>query len=103
MSDRRKNLRVPVEMDVVLNYRERVFVCTVRDLSLKGAFVHAAPDEMPYRNADIELGLSLTRNGECTHYRIPGNIKRITDDGVGISFSDLGIDVYSDLASVLYC
>ncbi len=102
MPERRENQRIPVGLDVVLNYREHALICTLRDISLKGAFVEATPDDLPYTNSDVELALTLLREGRSKYCRIPARIERITDGGAAISFGDLGAETYSSLVSIVY-
>lgn len=89
-------------LDVVLNYREHALVCTLRDISLKGAFVEATPDDLPYANSPVEIGVTLRHDGNPKYCRIPARISRITENGAAVSFSDVGMDVYSSLVSIVY-
>ena len=101
MSERREK-RVPVTVDVVLNYREHALICTLRDISLNGAFIEAMPDDLPYTNSNVELALTMHRNGQSKYCRIPARIARITDQGAAVSFSDIGAETYSNLVSIVY-
>jgi hypothetical protein len=102
MSEKRENQRIPVTVDVVLNYREHALICTLRDISLNGAFLEAPPDDLPYTNSQVELALTVTKDGTAKYCRIPARIRRLTDNGVGVSFSDVGMDAYSSLVSIVY-
>jgi hypothetical protein len=102
MSERRENQRIPVALDVVLNYREHALICTLRDISLTGAFVEATPDDLPYTNANVELALTLQSQGQPKYCRIPARIARISEQGAAISFEDLGMETYSSLVSIVY-
>ncbi len=100
--ERRDNARQPVEWDAVLNYQQHAIICTIRDISLNGAFVETVPDELPTRNANVELGFSVLNNGESRYLRIPGKIAYIKDNGAGVRFSDVGMEIYKDLVEVVY-
>jgi|SRR6266566_4609885 len=102
MSERRENQRIPVALDVVLNYREHALICTLRDISLNGAFVEAEPDDLPYTNSPVELGFTLTKDGNAQYCRITARISRVTGNGAAVSFSDVGMDAYSSLVSIVY-
>ncbi len=102
MAERRENQRVPIDVDVVLNYREHALICTLRDISVNGAFIEAAPDDLPYTNSKVELALTVTRNGAARYCRIPARISRITNNGAAVSFSDVGMDAYSSIVSIVY-
>ena len=102
MNERRDSQRVPVTIDAVLNCQAQVMICTVRDISLNGAFIESTPGCLPYYNALVELGLTLTSGGETKQHRIPAKIRRITDKGVGLTFGDVGMDAYFSLVSLVY-
>jgi hypothetical protein len=102
MSERRDSQRVPVALDAVLNYQAQVMICTIRDISLNGAFIEGTPDGLPYFNAPVELGLTLTSAGETKQHRIPAKIRRIANNGVGLTFGDVGMDAYFSLVNLVY-
>lgn len=102
MNERRDSQRIPVAMDAVLNYQAQVMVCSIRDISLNGAFIQGTPAGVPYFNAPVELGLTLTSGGETKQHRFPAKICRITDDGVGLTFGDVGMDAYFSLVNLVY-
>lgn len=102
MNERRDSQRVPVAIDAILNYQAQVMVCTVRDISLNGAFIEGMPEGLPYFNAPVELGIALSNGGETKQYRIPAKIRRITEKGAGLSFGDVGMDAYFSLVNLVY-
>lgn len=102
MNNRRENQRVPIAVDAVLNYREHALICTLRDISVNGAFVEAPPDDLPYTNSPVELSLTVTKDGASRHCRIPARISRVTDNGAAVSFGDVNLDLYSSLVSIVY-
>jgi hypothetical protein len=98
-NDRRKNLRLPVSLDVVLNHRAQSIVCTVRDISLGGAFIDAEPELLPYAGA---VEMSFTRpsdSGECL--RLAASIRRVTDSGAAVSFGEIGHQAYFQLVDLI--
>lgn len=101
-NERRDSQRVPVVLDAVLNYQAQVMICSVRDISLNGAFIEGTPDGLPYFNAPVELGITLTSGGETKQHRIPAKIRRITNSGVGLTFGDVGMDAYFSLVNLVY-
>lgn len=102
MNERRDSQRVPVTLDAVLNYQAQVMICTVRDISLNGAFIEGTAEALPYFNASVELGLTLNAGGETKQHRIPAKIRRLTDKGAGISFGDVDMDAYFSLVNLVY-
>lgn len=97
-ADRRESPRMPLGMDVVLNYRAQTQVCTLRDISLRGAFLNADPAFLACNGA-VELGITVpqTENGETKHVRVPATIRRLADNGAGVAFGDLAGDTYFSL------
>jgi hypothetical protein len=98
-TERRKSPRLPVALDVVLNHRAQSVICTVRDISLGGAFVDADPELLPYAGT-IELCFSLPSGATRNFVRLPASIQRVTDNGAAITFGDLGGEVYFQLVDL---
>ncbi len=101
-NERRRNPRYPVKLDAVLNFERHVVVGAVRDLSLNGAFIELQSGEVPYSRASVELGLTLTANGESRYCRFPAHIRRVCDGGAGVSFADVGIEDYFQLVDAVF-
>jgi hypothetical protein len=102
MTEKRDTPRMPVILDAILNYRATAVMCTVRDISLGGAYVEAQPEDLPY-SGDIELGITVNNNnGPSKYYRLPGRICRVTNSGAGISFQSDRQDAYFSLVDLVY-
>jgi hypothetical protein len=101
-NERRENLRLPVELDAVLNFEQHAIICTIRDMSPKGAFLETPPEELPVSSAPIEIGFTVNAKGESLYYRLPARIRRLTNNGVGISFGEVGLDDYFNLVDLVY-
>lgn len=99
--ERRINQRMPTEMSAVLNFDTHAQICTVRDISPTGAFIETDPEELPLTRS-VELGMSVeTKNGP-KYYRLPVLIRRITEDGAGVSFGDVERETYFNLVDLVY-
>ena len=96
VTERRKCLRLPVSLDVVLNHRAQSVICTMRDISLGGAFIDAEPELLPYAGL-VELNFSLPVGSDASLVRLSATIQRVTDNGAAVSFSDMGGDIYCRL------
>jgi len=102
MQERRISPRMPVSLDVVLNYRSSAVVCTMRDVSLGGAFLEAQPAELPYNGA-VEINMTVrSPHGQAKFLRVPAQIARITERGAGVTFGDLGQDAYFNLVDLVF-
>lgn len=100
-SDKRTNPRQAVEFDAVLNYESHAVICTVRDISVGGAFLETDPSELPI-TPQVEISMSIpTREGVRFH-RMPVLIRRVSDRGAGISFSHVDQDAYFSLTDLVY-
>ncbi|UCH52779.1 MAG: PilZ domain-containing protein [Pseudomonadota bacterium] len=100
-SDRRHNSRMPIEIDAVLNYQASAVICTVRDISVTGAFLEASPEDLPY-SGNVELALTVSSEGKSRSFRLPAVVTRVTESGVGVSFSDVNQDAYFGLVDLVF-
>ncbi len=101
-NERRNNSRMPIELDAVLNYQASAVICTVRDLSVTGAFIEAAPEDLPFSGQKVELSLTLSSKGQPKSFRLPAVIRRVTDNGAGVSFSNIDQETYFSLVDVVF-
>lgn len=99
-TERRQSPRVPVSFDVVLNHRAQSLVCTMRDISLGGAFIDADPELLPYAGL-IELSFSLPLRNGSSFVRLPATIHRVTEDGAAVTFGDVGSELYFQLVDMI--
>jgi hypothetical protein len=93
---------MPVELDAVLNYQACAVICTIKDISVTGAFLEASPDDLPFSGGQVELALTVNAKGQSKSYRLPAVIRRVTDSGVGVSFSDVNQDAYFGLVDLVF-
>lgn len=98
-TEKRKSPRLPVALDVVLNHRAQSVICTIRDISLGGAFLDADPELLPYAGT-VELCFSLPSGATRNFVRLPATIQRATEDGAAVTFGDLGGEVYFQLVDL---
>ena len=95
-TERRESQRLPIGIDVVLNHHSQAIVCTLKNISINGAFIDAEPTLLPY-NGNVELGFTVPVNGASKQFRVPATIRRLTDSGAGLSFGDIGQEAYFSL------
>lgn len=95
-AERRNSLRLPVVVSVVLNHRAQSVVCTMRDISLSGAFLDAEPDLLPY-GGTVELNFAVPAVPTSGYLRFPATIQRSTEQGAAVTFGDIGRDAYLQL------
>jgi hypothetical protein len=99
--ERRINQRMPTEMSAVLNFNSHAQICTVRDISPTGAFIETDPSELPLSRS-VELGMSVETREGTKYYRLPVLIRRVTEDGAGVSFGDVERETYFNLVDLVY-
>ena len=100
-TERRECPRIPVALDAVLRCQASTVVCTIRDISLNGAFLEAHPEALPYNGA-VEVGIWVNAGGKVKDYNLPATIRRVTENGAGVSFGDRGQDAYFSLVDLVY-
>jgi hypothetical protein len=99
--DRRINQRVATDMSAVLNYDMHALICTVKDISPTGAFIETDPAELPLSRS-IELGMQVETKEGPKYYRLPVLIRRVTENGAGVSFGDVEGEAYFNLVDLVY-
>ncbi len=84
--ERRDNPRLPVALDVALYYSSlKLLDCQTRDISLEGAYVKTGGRVLP-QNAAIDLALALQIGDEVRYHRLPAEVTRVDQDGIGLLF-----------------
>jgi c-di-GMP-binding flagellar brake protein YcgR len=88
MVEQRSSLRNPLELPVQLTHSGACkHVCCLKDLSLGGMFILCkALDDLLGKDIDIRLVLPSDTDDE-KEYRLTVRVVRVTQDGVGVSFS----------------
>jgi hypothetical protein len=99
--ERRINPRTPVELDAVLNYDSRAVICTVRDISVSGAFLETDTSELPFKES-VELSVNLPTEKGMRSHRVPILIRRRSDNGAGVAFGELDKDAYYNLLEFVF-
>ena len=89
MMERRWNTRRQLQLDMALLYDGLGIVrCRTRDISLAGVFIETGAITLPH-NADIEVVLDGGGRPSRPACRLPAQVVRVGEDGVGARFRDL--------------
>lgn len=99
-TERRTSPRLPVSMDVVLNHRAQSVICTMRDISLGGAFLAAEPELLPFAGT-VEINFSTPTESARNQFRLQATIERTTELGAAVSFGDIGRDAFFQLVDLV--
>jgi hypothetical protein len=89
-----------VSLDVALNHRAQSVICTMRDISLGGAFLATEPDMLPYAGT-VELNVSAPGDSARGQLRLQATIERTTEQGAAVSFGDVARDDYFHLVDLV--
>lgn len=99
--ERRKNVRVPFRAAVtirpVAQGSEPIIIDETRDLSLKGLYFVSERTLPCGTRCEVELRLS----GPDVLICAVGEVVRSDENGIGLSFSEMDIDSFSHLRSLL--
>jgi hypothetical protein len=98
--ERRKNTRVSFEALIDLSCGEKFFPqCATKNLSTKGVLIAGITGLELQDECDIILYLS---GGSDITLTMKGVIRRITDAGVGIHFTETDLDSFTHLKNIIY-
>jgi PilZ domain len=94
--------RQPLAFDVKLLVSGQFpFRGKTRDVSLGGLFVETSAWCLPIPT-EVHLALALPVAGATRHYRVPARMVRQTENGAGLTFTDVGIDTLHALRKAIY-
>lgn len=100
-NDQRECPRKPVSLVVSLNeFMSCLGHGSIRDMSLRGAFVHLS-DKRLRPGMAIQVGFPILFAGVPIERRLTSEIVRVDPDGVAVKFQKYNPDFYSDLISQL--
>ena len=101
-AEQRASIRKKISLNVLINhdltYSKR---WKVRDLSMSGAWVEMAGEELA-PGTPIEAVLSLKERDEYILYRLPAQVVRMDGNGVALRFSRYDYRAYTALVNLLY-
>ena len=86
--ERRSDKRKPVNQEVMVIHDQGHRLCTIHDLSLKGAMLDLGWGALT-RDVSVELAISLPSAKGRSSYRLPAQVARITTAGTAIKFREL--------------
>ena len=98
----RASIRKAATCTILVNFGNTyILASNIRDISLAGAFVEM--DTTGARAGDtIEVVIAFGYQGRQIEHRIPAQIARIQDAGVGLKFDSYDNRTYTDLVNFLY-
>jgi hypothetical protein len=99
--ERRGNPRMPLQLSVSLYFNSLMLLdCRTRDISPEGAYVDTGGEILPH-SADIDMNLRIDVDGRTLQHRLPAQVTRIDETGVGLSFRHDDYRSFSDLVALL--
>ncbi|MHB8455032.1 MAG: PilZ domain-containing protein [Acidiferrobacterales bacterium] len=98
----RSTERRPISLDIFITHKlEYSARWKTRDLSLHGALIDMAHDDLP-PECDVEAILAVKSQHGVEHHRIPARIIRAGENGVALRFRGYGNQTYAALSHLLY-
>ena len=102
LEEQRDSRRKPIALSVTLNPNEKAErPCTVRDLSLNGAFVECDHSDLAEDNK-VELNICFDQGEGDTRHSVPARVARISEDGAALSFRQVDMDTFSSILGLLF-
>ena len=98
----RSTERRAIALDIFITHKfEYSARWKTKDLSLHGALINMAHDDLP-ANSEVEAILALKSRNGVEHHRIPARIVRVGEMGVALHFQGYGNRTYLVLRRLLY-
>ena len=98
--EKRRGRRVPINVSVVIDGVERMFIPTrSRDISLTGAFL-LATEPIPI-GTECDLTFYAGQPGNERSFWVRGRVARLGQDGVGVEFVNVGNEARRGIEALL--
>ena len=85
MSDKRKDSRLGIKLDVELHSEEQELSLQTRDLSQSGVFLSAQESSLPAEGSIVELRIKQAL-GEEEPPLVKARVVRVDNDGIALAF-----------------
>ncbi len=100
-TERRFGPRRVIDVKVFANDGVELRKCTLRDISLQGAFIET--NNFPLaEGAEVEVVIRLHRDGKHVHCRFPAKVVRMKPDGAALRFTELDPLAQQVLVELVY-
>ena len=100
--DRRLGPRRWAHVTAMINHnRLGMCRCTLRDISLEGAFVETAGQILD-QDERVELVLKVRAGDHNQHCRVPATVARVSDEGAALVFDDPDEELYRTLFDIVH-
>lgn len=97
--EKRKFLRVPFEIKAEIISEGQKFIVDVKDLSLKGLYVKS--DHKFELKTPVDLKIDLSGNQTNLSINLKAEVVRVTDEGMGLFFSQMDLDSFIHLRNIV--
>lgn len=97
--DHRKFSRVPFQIEATLKHNDSVITGDVTNLSLQGLFV--TTDEKLKIGSIVNITIHLLGSASRLALEMMGTVQRIENDGFAVRFTDIDIDSFIHLKSIV--
>ncbi len=95
----RKFSRVNFKVDATIKTAERQFRGDVKDLSMSGMFMLTT--ERLHMGTPVDIAIILTGSAPEIHVGFSGEVSRVDENGLGITFKKMDLDSYTHLKNII--
>jgi len=97
--ERRKNRRVPFQVEATVQIGQSSIKGTVDNLSMKGMFL--ATKETLSGSSPLEISIILSGSSSLLSMRLKGRVVRQTEVGIAIEFHEMDLDSFTHLRNII--
>ncbi|MGA2027663.1 MAG: PilZ domain-containing protein [Syntrophobacteraceae bacterium] len=96
--ERRKNRRVPFQVEATVQIGQSSIKGTVDNLSMKGMFLAG---ETLSGGSPLEISISLSGSSSLLSMELKGRAVRLTEAGIAIEFQEMDLDSFTHLRNIV--
>jgi hypothetical protein len=96
--ERRKNRRVPFQVEATVQIGKTNFKGMVDNLSMKGMFLAG---ETLSGGSSLEISIKLSGSSSPLSIELKGRAVRLTEAGIAIEFQEMDLDSFSHLRNII--
>lgn len=96
--ERRKNRRVPFQVEATVQIGQTSFKGMVDNLSMKGMFLAS---ETLSGGSSLEISIKLSGSSSSLSIELKGRAVRLTEAGIAIEFQEMDLDSFTHLRNII--
>ncbi|HIJ67958.1 MAG TPA: PilZ domain-containing protein [Deltaproteobacteria bacterium] len=96
--ERRKNRRVPFQVEATVQIGQTSIKGMVDNLSMKGMFLAS---ETLSEGSPLEISIGLSGSSPSVSIELKGRAVRLTETGIAIEFHEMDLDSFTHLRNII--